>query len=362
MPLTKISPRPKNESIQEFTSMMAATDATNSALKETVANWLVRIDSDDMSATEIAEFERWLNEDPAHKANFYKLAKLWDSLAIVEVLAEYYPTPLRTTDANHTRGDSLLKKLFSPTALGAYAMAGCALILALTLGISPKEIEHFQTKPGQRMEYQLSDGSRVMLNTDTSISFDFRDNLRILNLIKGEAHFSVAKDKTHPFVVNAGGGLVWAVGTVFNVRYTTPDVSVVVTEGTVKVLADTSVADAEFDTQIHTAAQNTQALVSAGNAVTFRKVVSALAPLNERQLAWIDGSLVFKGETLAEAVSEISRYTNYRIIIADDSLKTLQIGGHYNTGDVDAMLFTLGKTFGITATKTIDNTILLTKQ
>ena len=47
---------------------------------------------------------------------------------------------------------------------------------------------------------------------------DYRGDNRIVRLSRGEVNFDVAKDPHRPFVVYAGDGLVWAVGTAFNVR------------------------------------------------------------------------------------------------------------------------------------------------
>jgi transmembrane sensor len=51
----------------------------------------------------------------------------------------------------------------------------------------------------------------------------------------GEAHFFVEKDPQRPFVVNAAGIDVRAVGTAFNVRIDPAAVEVLVTEGRVRV-------------------------------------------------------------------------------------------------------------------------------
>ena len=72
---------------------------------------------------------------------------------------------------------------------------------------------------------------------------DYRQDQRSIILHRGEAGFDVAKNKQRPFVVYAGEGMVWAVGTAFNVNYRESYVDVVVSEGKVKVFSDIAKID-----------------------------------------------------------------------------------------------------------------------
>ena len=74
----------------------------------------------------------------------------------------------------------------------------------------------------------------LTLNTDSELSVDYSGDNRIIHLSRGEVNFDVAKDPHRPFVVYAGDGLVWAVGTAFNVRLIEDSVDLTVTEGRVK--------------------------------------------------------------------------------------------------------------------------------
>lgn len=352
---------------------MVTTESDHLTIKEQAAAWLVKIDGGELDHADNTAFNDWLNANEQHKSCFFTLAKHWDSMAVVQILADYYPLPAKKAGATaaHSKPETRssteeragwLAALLSTKALAGYAVATCALFLAITLGLNTRELETYQTLPGERMSFALSDGTNITLNTNTRIAVNYSADRRHINLLQGEANFDVTKDKTRPFVVEAGGGLVWAVGTVFNVRFTEPEVAVMVSEGTVKVFANTSVDKAEFDASIRSSTTNLEALVNAGNAVSYKRIVSAIQPLNERKLAWLEDSLIFEGETLQEAVAEISRYTHYQIIIADDSIKSLRIGGHYNTKDIESLLITLSRSFDIKASKQANNKIVLTRK
>ncbi|MFD2427832.1 FecR family protein [Sphingobium scionense] len=96
-------------------------------------------------------------------------------------------------------------------------------------------VDHYRTALGETRTVQLADGSRIHLNTNSSVEVALRDDIRQITLLKGEAQFDVAHDKKRPFIVNADGTLVRAVGTMFNVRLRADVTELTVIEGIVAV-------------------------------------------------------------------------------------------------------------------------------
>ena len=83
---------------------------------------------------------------------------------------------------------------------------------------SDRTIE-ISTPLGARSMMRMPDSSLIWLNAGTTITYsqDYGQQTRTINL-KGEAYFKVAKDSTHPFIVNTDGIIVRALGTRFNVK------------------------------------------------------------------------------------------------------------------------------------------------
>jgi len=69
------------------------------------------------------------------------------------------------------------------------------------------------------------------------------------------------------------------------------------------------------------------------------------------KLSWQQGNLIFRGESLAEAVDEIGRYTTVEFVILDENLKKLRISGLFKAGDVEGLLTTLKENFNINHTQ-----------
>ncbi|WP_025146829.1 FecR family protein [Pedobacter jeongneungensis] len=82
----------------------------------------------------------------------------------------------------------------------------------------------------------LPDGSELILNKHSKISYagNFKNN-RKLKMEEGDVFFEVAKDKTHPFIIDIDQISVEVVGTSFNIRHHKKDTEVNVETGIVKV-------------------------------------------------------------------------------------------------------------------------------
>jgi transmembrane sensor len=107
------------------------------------------------------------------------------------------------------------------------------LILIASIFLLPKYLEKSEpmevrevvylkksTERGQKLNIQLSDGSRVTLNSASSIVFEenFNDSIRLVEL-EGEAFFDVTNDNSRPFTVVSGDIQTIALGTSFNIEY-----------------------------------------------------------------------------------------------------------------------------------------------
>src|SRR5690606_40088 len=72
---------------------------------------------------------------------------------------------------------------------------------------------------GERKSFQLPDGSKVMLNSASTIqvSKNFNETTRELTL-SGEAFFDVASNPEKPFIIHTASMDVKVLGTIFNVK------------------------------------------------------------------------------------------------------------------------------------------------
>jgi transmembrane sensor len=286
-----------------------------SAIDNQALAWL-RIQSErQLDADERAHLDAWLAEDTRHKGAYIRATVIDNAIAQAVSQQSLYPGEDRYAlrpDASEAKGSNrraLLK-------YGAWA-AGVGLF---GVGVSLNVTERHTTLSTSRGEFRrvaLADTSVASINSSSRLEVRLTREQRQITLVKGEAWFEVAKDKTKPFVVEAGDVRVRAVGTAFGVRRFRDGAEVLVTEGTVEVW--TGEAKARL-----TAGQR--------SFVPYKtaQITVAQQPQEiQRKLAWREGKLIFTRQTLGEAVADFNRYSVKKIIISDPALESKRIFGQY---------------------------------
>lgn len=336
-------------------------------LEEEAAIWVWRLDDDNVSAETRAEFEQWLRRDSRHRRAFEELGGVWQSLdelaeakrdeKVATFVAEEQRLYANTTPKP---GRGHLRR-WLPWAMAASL---AVMVGGLSWYQRGNESQTLATAVGQQRSVTLADGSIVQLNTNTILETHFTRGQRVIHLTKGEASFNVARNPDRPFLVHAGNTVVRAVGTEFNVRLRdTMDVEVIVTEGKVEVTPQTGAS-----TKTVVATESLKPIMAARSELTAgqRFEATAASPVAtitpatvSNTLAWREGAIVFDGEPLVQAIAELNRYTDTRLVVADASIHDLRVGGRFRTGDVDGFLEALTKAFPVTTRRTSDHLVYI---
>jgi transmembrane sensor len=304
---------------------------TRADIDEEAAAWIWRMDSATSPASDRQAYEAWLRQDPRHRRAAAELSTVWGAL---DGLAEAKRDEKIATFTNRAKPPRLQ---YPKRWWFAAAMVAAVAIGAIWLQ-QGRELQTLATAVGQQRNVTLADGSIVALNTNTIVETDLRRHTREIYLRKGEAHFQVAHDRTRPFLVHAGDSVVRAVGTAFEVRVLTDQrVDVVVNEGRVEVQT-TSTTPVSQDSSVHVHPATTVRALNAGERLSTAGHDYAVVPITAQQLsselAWREGAIIFDAEPLSEAIAEIERYTDARIVVSDPEIAALRVGGRFRTGDV----------------------------
>lgn len=323
----------------------SSSEQDRHAIAATAAGWLARRDRGFTPAEQDA-FLQWLAADPRHRAEVARIETSWralDSLAAWQPADGTEPNPdlLAPAPAARRRG---------PLARGRLALAGVGLLAAASLAFllwpgEPGSAGHAPEKPvpvaGVRViprpePQALTDGSVAQVNHGGNLEVAFGETERRVRLREGEVHFTVAKDAARPFVVEAGGVRVRAIGTAFSVRWDRDQVDVLVTEGRVQVESD---AGAPVPV-----ASGERARVG----VDQRPVVVAEEPETiERELAWRAVRLEFEGLPLAAVVAEFNLRNTLQFAIGDTAAGRVKVAGTFQADKPEAFARLLEAGFGI---------------
>jgi transmembrane sensor len=336
--------------------------ATAQDIESTASEWLVRLET--ASSEEIqAEFARWLESDPRHKAVYLRLERGWrraDRLknlrpldgAINENVLETFPQGQEQLPADEPPAVSRR----TPWIAAAAALAIVAIGPIMWFVGSHMGWQTYKTQLGGLERISLEDGSTATLNTNTQLRVRLTKERRELILDRGEALFTVAHDPHRPFDVKAAQTVVRAVGTSFSVRlHDQTQVDVIVKEGRVAI----DPPDDSLNLKLAQSAPLPQmSTLAAGETVRVRARKLDVQRIDTedmtRKLAWTQGRLWFDRVTLAEAIAEFNRYNRRQLVIDDPAIAGLRIGGAFDATDLDSFVAALG-TFGIKAEPTRTN-------
>jgi transmembrane sensor len=232
-----------------------------------------------------------------------------------------------------------------------------AVVLLVGIGWSVLRSEGYvaqtyRTATGEIRNVVLPDGSIVGLDTQTELEWVGSPSDRRVRLLRGEAYFQVVHDASRPFRIMLAHSQVQVLGTRFDVyQMADGDVRVSVMSGTVAVEAlDNGLGVPSWSRRLSSGQQIEYSPVG-----LVADVHSIVAP---KVIRWREGMMETQGEPLKDFVSDISRYTTERIVIADPRAATQQVGGAFSIRNVDATLDRLSHIAPVTVTHEQDEVIL----
>lgn len=317
-------------------------------IEAVAARWIARLEGGDWSTEDEAALAAWLDETMAHKAAFWRLRYGWAAADRVGALGFHDLPPGRSRLRRWVRSVPALHRI-GPRIGGAVA-ASLALVMAIggyalwspgERSADPVTLAAMtvQTPVGVQRTVKLNDGSRIELNTATTVRTASAGGGREVWLDRGEAYFDIAHRPEQPFVVHAGPRTVTVLGTRFTVRRDGDKVTVAVLSGRVRV------EDASAGTTARAA------VIGRGDIAYARShgtLVALAAPARvDAMTGWRNGQLVFDNQRLADAVADFNRYTDRPIRIADPAVADIRIGGTFQIGNSAGFLDLLHSAYGL---------------
>lgn len=319
---------------------MSDVMAQRDDIENRASEWILRRDRGELAPVERQELEAWLSADSRHREAYLRLLDLWRLAG-----------GLKAWNSVNGRTDVDVLAATPKRAVRRWPLSMAAALVLAVCGSLLWQIyaagDNYATEVGGYRRVSLSDGSVLQLNTDSRVMVKLTEHSRVVKLLRGEAYFEVAHDARRPFDVMAGNSTVRAVGTAFSVHLRDAErVDVLVAEGRV------SVREQGASGRGSQAGENPEAnevpatsVVEAGQVAAAQSDgirVASVAPADvARRLGWQSGVLHFKNQSLAEVVTEFNRYNQRKLVIMDERLVTLEVGGSFRTGDLESFVAAL---------------------
>ena len=360
---------------------------TDPNVLEEASFWLARLDRG-LEKSEEEELALWMLDSKDHQIALKKMCVMWGDMSFFEHASnlivstdqlsvkqdvEVKNIEVKNIDgeksnaSNHFKFASAATFLIALSALVFYSSTNTLTdfndqMIAWGLKAPESNMERYETEVGQVSVIALSDGTEVTLNTDSVIEVSYSDKQRSIYLLSGEAFFDVAHNPAKPFVVHVGEHKVQAVGTAFNIDFSSADsIDVLVTEGKVKVATPKTILSS-----LITGNAEKSSLAGVGEQIIIdeHKEHGSYSRSEEDinvDLAWHDGLIIFEDALLPEVLKELSRYSLVEFDLIHADLKNVRVAGLFKADDLDGVLYSLDVNFGIASRKVAGRVILSRK-
>lgn len=381
--------------------MMPSSSANNSddplsheSVAEAAARWLARKDRG-FTATEAREFAHWRSANPLHDTAFEQIDQVWRDCDLAKADPELAAMARQLDESTRERLHPQRNWWKWGIALAAAAAAIAFLLVPLAKlqdntgepGVRSATVAAdtspaaYRIIPDRARHIALADGSVVDLFDDSEVEVRFEASVRNVRMIRGEAFFTVAHDRSRPFIVTAGMAAVRAVGTAFSVRMDSKTVTVLVTEGKVNVndgmkghSLPLQLLPADAGTAVRDRTDEdfaAESLVSAGQrvivhvdpadggAVAQAKLESVGPAEMEQSLAWKSEWFVFKRTPLGEAIKAFNQRGAPKLVLGDPSLSSRLLGGTFRSDNVEGFVRLLEQSVDVQAERQPNNEIVL---
>ena len=310
---------------------------------------LLRFVEGDCSPDEAAAIQAWIAADPRRGELLDEIRAVWrltGSTTRPWVVAEARIRLLRSRGRHAAQGSAGFSARPRPLRRAGprFAMvriaAAIACVVAGTLvwRLRPRvaPFREYATQPGQRLQLELPDSSRVLLSVGTRLRVprDFAVSARAVDL-DGEAYFVVRHDPRRPFLVHTRWGVTEDLGTSFDVRAYPEDdyLQVVVAAGRVALRAGEGGSDSVLSLR-----SRDRGVLDAHGVLRATAGVS----LGD-YLGWTRGTLVFHDAPLGEVVTQLERWYDVDIAVSDAIAGGDRLTISFATRSVDEALATLAQ-------------------
>ena len=330
------------------------SDDRRSATEEAL-HWFVRLRAGEITDGDRTRFQVWRDGHVYRREEFDKLTEIWDDLDDIAPLLE------REVDRAEAESQPTGRRFSTPRQERRSGYGWSAALVASLLAVMADgwwfagraDIAEYRTARGEQRTVMLSDGSRLILNTETSVTTELSMFARTVALHQGEVLFVVAHDDRKPFRVEAGNGIVRDIGTQFTVRRDQERVTVSVLEGAVEVQSSNERVSVKQGRTLTAGEQTSYGAEGEFSSVTTVDIAAVTA--------WTTGEIIFEQRPLAEVVQEFGRYHRGEIRVLDPRLSERQISGRFNLRDREAFLLAVAAATGAKSAHAGEHVIILSE-
>ncbi|MBS6240023.1 MAG: FecR family protein [Bacteroides sp.] len=275
--------------------------------------------SGNATETEKQHVTEWMQESSENMREYMAQRKLHD-------IALWRTEPTKAENKQ-------LKKNFTLRTLWIETAKIAAIFAVILLGThywsekqqaeQSESLQSIHVPAGQRAELILADGTKVWLNSLSTLTFPGHFNGDIRNVkLNGEGYFAVTKNEKQPFIVETNKCNVKVLGTEFNVMaYATDSIwETALLEGAVEILIPgTTINGMKLE-------PNTMASLK-GNKLTKGQIKEP------DHFLWREGLICFNNVSVKDMLEKLKLYYGVSIIVNNTKILNNRYTGKFRTAD-----------------------------
>ncbi len=320
------------------------------------AIWNIRLDSEGAGCR--AEFLAWLLESSRNVESYLQVADTslrldgMDPRREIDVAAliaqaneSVVPITFESVESTEMAlaVDSKDERPVGSGSAKRWRLAGVAVLLVVgaifwMAALPTRSAQTYTTQVGEQLAVKLKDGSLIHLNTNSQVQVRYTPQERDIQLVQGEALFTVERDLDRPFRVSTETTVVRAVGTKFDVYRQPERTLIAVVDGDVDVLPQRNEGSAlpvpdRSDPHAPTSEAPDAAHLAAGEqaSVDLYGKIHRDAQRNVQPAEnWLQRRLVFEEATLGDVAAEFNRYNRAQIVVKEEDLRKRLISGSFS--------------------------------
>ncbi|MND54892.1 fec operon regulator FecR [compost metagenome] len=292
----------------------------------------------------------WRNESKQNEEAFQQLLTVWQFSEKTKVLDQVPVQQSTDTFSLLLEENSLSRQKRTRIISWIRSAAAAAIISGVGYwAYTSQEVNYLEKNTLAVIDsVRLSDGSMIYVAANSSIKYPekLKGGFRKVYLNKGEAFFKVAKDSSHPFIVQMHEASVKVLGTSFNINTEASSIVLSVKTGKVGFTPSKS---------------STQTILIKGSGLVFNKATGTISPFqtqNRNEEAWLTQQLVFEDAPLADVCKSLESHYNVKIIIKANVSDYKKLNVRFDNSSLTEVLEILEATYPITISKEGDSVII----
>ena len=283
---------------------------------ENMTDLLQKYANNQLSTTELSELKKKINLSTDEELESY-LLKLWEEETGKAIKSNLLQTVKDRIDSKNDRKqwnrNVFFKKALRVAAMIAIPLFATFMYLLVEKIPTPAVSDMIvSVGSGERVSITLPDGTKVKLNSETTLNYninEFNRKIREISL-NGEAYFEVAHNDKIPFVINTRDMDVKVLGTTFNLQARDEELTTELNliEGKVSLIANST---------------DQQVVLYANQKAILDKRTGSIKVLKDNpcvSTAWLRGELVFHATPIRKVFKEIERNYGISIQIEDNEI------------------------------------------